>query len=164
MSAGLTDRVACDAAPPNPAAVQFARYAVAELKALALRSVAKAHARKPCAVSRKKASWVCTPTHFVRNRAARYPPMADDITATITRYIPVPVLKLDAEMPLSLQGDTADRPSPAPNAIKTRASAAAATAPAAMAAHDTAACASTIVDAGRSDSISVSGRDAICPA
>src|ERR1700733_2203818 len=125
MSAGLADRVACDAAPPNPAAVPFAKYAVAELKALALRSVAKAQARKPCAVSRKKASWVCMPTHFVLNRAARYPPTADDITATTTRYIPLPVLKLDAEMPLSLHGDTAERPRPAPNAISARAKAAA---------------------------------------
>src|SRR5580692_6246331 len=56
-------------------------------------------------------------------------------------------------MPLPLQGDIAERPSPAPNEIRTRANAAAATAPAAMAAHETAACASTIVDAGRSDSI-----------
>ncbi len=35
-----------------------------------------------------------------------------------TRYIPVPVLNVDAETPLSLQGDTADRPRPAPKAIR----------------------------------------------
>src|ERR1700731_1786197 len=75
--------------------------------------------------------------------------MADDITATITRYIPVPVLNVDAETPVSLQGDTAESPSPAPNAMSTSANAAAATAPAAMAAQDTADWASTIVAAGR---------------
>ena len=31
---------------------------------------ARAQARKPCAVSRKKTSSVCTPTHFVRSRPA----------------------------------------------------------------------------------------------
>src|ERR1700733_5746890 len=62
--------------------------------------------------------------------------------------MPVPVLKVADETPLSLQGDTAERPSPAPNAIKTRANAAAATAPAAIAAQDTPDCASTVVDAG----------------
>src|ERR1700719_1696867 len=81
--------------------------------------------------------------------------MADDITATITRYIPVPVLNVDAEMPLSLQGDTAERPSPAPNAIRRRASAAAPTAPAATAAQDTLDCASMIVDARTSVSIRI---------
>jgi hypothetical protein len=63
--------------------------------------------------------------------------------------MPVPVLNVDAETPLLLQGDTADKPRPAPNAIKRSASAAAPTAPAAMAPHDTADCASTIVDAAR---------------
>src|ERR1700722_14835166 len=71
------------------------------------------------------------------------------MTATHTRYIPVPVLNVAAETPLSLQGDTADRPRPAPKAIRRSASAAAPTAPAAIAPHDTADCASTIVDAAR---------------
>lgn len=51
----------------------------------ALRSVAKAQLMKPWAVSRKKTSLVWMPIHFVRRRAAKYPPMADDITATMTR-------------------------------------------------------------------------------
>ena len=45
----------------------------------------------------------------------------------------MPVLNVDAETPLSLQGDTADRPSPAPKAIRRSANAAAPTAPAAIA-------------------------------
>src|ERR1700686_772566 len=75
------------------------------------------------------------------------------MTATITRYIPVPVLKVDAETPLSLQGDTADRPSPAPNAIRRSAKAAAPTAPAAMAPPETADCASATDAARRSVSM-----------
>src|ERR1700689_5517326 len=71
--------------------------------------------------------------------------------------MPVLLLKVDAETPLSLHGDTADRPSPAPHAIRRRASAAAPTAPAARNPHDVADCASTIVDAARkSVSIQVS--------
>jgi hypothetical protein len=84
----------------------------------------------------------------------------------IIKYIPAPVPKVDAETPLSLQGEMVDRPSPAPNAMRTSARAAAATAPAAIAGHDTAACASTIVAAGRklASMIEISGgrnRDAI---
>src|ERR1700722_6625449 len=75
------------------------------------------------------------------------------MTATHTRYIPVPVLNVDAETPLSLQGDTADRPRPAPKAIRRRDNAAAPTAPAAIAPHDTADCASTMDAARRSVSI-----------
>src|ERR1700734_2316050 len=72
--------------------------------------------------------------------------------------MPVPVLNVAAETPLSLHGDTAERPSPAQNAIRTRDKAAAATAPAAIAGQDTAEgpadCASPIADAGlRSASI-----------
>jgi hypothetical protein len=58
---------------------------VAAPKMLALRTVASAHAINPLAVSRKKTSSVWMRVHFVRSRAARYPPIADDITATITR-------------------------------------------------------------------------------
>jgi hypothetical protein len=43
----------------------------AEASTAALRTVAKAQARKPCAVSRKQTSWVWTPTHLVRKRPAR---------------------------------------------------------------------------------------------
>src|SRR6202023_2958861 len=71
------------------------------------------------------------------------------MTATHTRYIPVPVLNVAAETPLSLQGDTADRPRPAPKAIRRSVSAAAPTAPAAIAPHDRPDCASTIVDSAR---------------
>jgi hypothetical protein len=49
----------------------------------------------------------------------------------------VPTLKVVEETPLSLHGDMADSPRPAPNAMSRRAKAAAATAPAAIAGHDT---------------------------
>src|ERR1700733_14675522 len=63
--------------------------------------------------------------------------------------MPVATLKVEAETPLSLHGETAEKPMPAPNAISRRVNAAAATAPAATAAPDTAGCASTIVVALR---------------
>src|ERR1700688_1651382 len=63
--------------------------------------------------------------------------------------MPVATLKVEAETPLSLHGETAEKPMPAPNAISRRVNAAAATAPAATAGHDTADCASTIVVALR---------------
>src|SRR5437762_5281339 len=72
------------------------------------------------------------PDHLVRRRAARYPPIADDMTATRTRYIPLAFLNVAAETPVSDHGDTDERPSPAPKAKRANESAAAATAPAAM--------------------------------
>src|ERR1700691_2514497 len=63
--------------------------------------------------------------------------------------MPVATLKVEADTPLSLHGETAEKPMPAPNATSKRVNAAAATAPAATAAHDTAGCASTIVVAPR---------------
>src|ERR1700733_12330778 len=63
--------------------------------------------------------------------------------------MPVATLKVEAETPLSLHGETAEKPMPAPNAISRRVNAAAAPAPAGTAAHDTAGCASTIVVALR---------------
>src|ERR1700733_14164498 len=63
--------------------------------------------------------------------------------------MPVATLKVEPEPPLSLHGETAEKPMPAPNATSKRVSAAAATAPAATAGHDTAGCASTIVVALR---------------
>ena len=60
--------------------------------------------------------------------------------------MPVPVLKVEADTPLSLHGDIADRPNPAPNATSASVRAAAATAPAAIAGHETpVVCTSTMV-------------------
>ncbi len=42
-----------------------------------MNTLAKAHAKKPCAVSRKKISSVRMPTYFVRSRPVRYPPRAE---------------------------------------------------------------------------------------
>src|ERR1700733_15891022 len=63
--------------------------------------------------------------------------------------MPVATLNVPAETPLSLHGETAEKPMPAPNPTSNRVNAAAATAPAATAGHDTAGCASTIVVALR---------------
>jgi hypothetical protein len=52
--------------------------------------------------------------------------------------MPVPTLKVVADTPEFDQGETADSPMPAPKATKARVKAAAATAPAATAAHETA--------------------------
>ena len=78
------------------------------------------------------------PTHLVLSRAAKYPPIAEDITATMTRYTPAAALNVPAEIPDSAQGEIEERPSPAPNAKRAKLSAAAVTAPAAILAHDTA--------------------------
>ena len=66
------------------------------------------------------------------------------------------MLNVDADTPLALQGDMVDNPSPAPKATRSSVKAAAATAPATIAAHDTPVTdgASTIVAAERrSDSM-----------
>src|ERR1700735_2585549 len=63
--------------------------------------------------------------------------------------MPVATLNVEPETPLSLHGETAEKPIPAPNATSKSVSAAAATAPAATAPHDTAGWASTIVVAPR---------------
>jgi hypothetical protein len=51
--------------------------------------------------------------------------------------MPVPTSKVDADTPVSLHGDMDENPIPAPNATSSRFSAAAATAPAATAGHET---------------------------
>jgi hypothetical protein len=72
------------------------------------------------------------PTHLVLSRAAKYPPIAEDITATMTRYTPAAALNVPAEIPDPAQGEIEERPSPAPNAKRAKLSAAAVTAPAAI--------------------------------
>jgi hypothetical protein len=59
--------------------------------------------------------------------------------------MPVPTSKVDAETPVSLHGDMDEKPIPAPNAMRRSVRAAAATAPAATAGHETldSACRST---------------------
>jgi hypothetical protein len=57
-------------------------------------------------------------------------------------------LKVDAETPESDQGDTADKPIPAPKAISSRVKAAAAMAPAATAAQETPELGRSMTDAG----------------
>jgi hypothetical protein len=51
--------------------------------------------------------------------------------------MPVPMLKVETETPLSLQGETAERLSPVPKATSNRLNAAGATAPTANAAKET---------------------------
>src|SRR4029077_5685088 len=61
--------------------------------------------------------------------------------------MPVPPSKVEADTPVSLHGDIDEKPMPAPNATSRRVSAAAATAPAATAGHETPDCASTAATA-----------------
>jgi hypothetical protein len=61
--------------------------------------------------------------------------------------MPVPTSKVDADTPVSLHGDMDEKPIPAPKATRRSVSAAAATAPAATAAHETPDCASTVAAA-----------------
>src|SRR5579862_4980183 len=70
------------------------------------------------------------PVHLLRNREAKYPPNADDIIATINRYAPVMLVKVEPETPEPDHGDTTARPNPAPSANSVRESAAATKAPA----------------------------------
>src|SRR5450755_776931 len=68
--------------------------------------------------------------------------------------MPAPTLNVVMEIPESDQGETADKPMPAPNAISSRANAADATAPAATAAHDIAdICASSAIICTSSDTM-----------
>src|SRR3982074_23307 len=62
--------------------------------------------------------------------------------------MPVPVLNVEAETPESDQGDTADKPIPAPKATSKSVSATAAAAPADTAAHDTPEFCRSITDVG----------------
>ena len=78
-------RAPCAAAGATPEAAPLTIWVVAAPRTLALSTVAKAHATNPWAVSRKKTSLVWMSGHFLRRRAAKYPPIAEDITATTTR-------------------------------------------------------------------------------
>ena len=73
----------------------------------------------------------------MRSRAAKYPPMLDAITATTTRYIPLPILKVVADTPNPVQGEIDDNPIPVPKETRMRLRAAVATAPAMIAGQDT---------------------------
>src|SRR6201993_5238469 len=86
-------------APPN---IELA----GEARRTAPRTEARAQARKPWDVSRKCNSVVCTPTHFVRSRPARYPPRAYEIIAMTMKYRPVPICKVVAEIPEFPHGET----------------------------------------------------------
>src|SRR6202008_4343858 len=54
----------------------------------AISTVANAHARKPCAESRKYSWSLCTPTQRVRSRPARKPPSAEAMIEIRQRLIP----------------------------------------------------------------------------
>jgi hypothetical protein len=60
------------------------------------------------------------------------------MTATSTRYTPAVTLKVQTDMPVSVDGETADKPKPTPSAMSARLTAAAVTAPAAILPQDTA--------------------------
>jgi hypothetical protein len=64
--------------------------------------------------------------------------MLDAITAMMQRYTPAPILNVVEEIPEFAQGETADKPIPAPNARSASVKAAEATPPATIAAHETA--------------------------
>jgi hypothetical protein len=69
--------------------------------------------------------------------------------------MPVPMLKVDAETPLLLQGEIEERPSPAPKATSRSAKAAAVTAPAATASQDTPADSVSTIVVGERKSASI---------
>src|SRR6478752_1388404 len=63
--------------------------------------------------------------------------MADEIIAMTMKYRPVPILKVVADTPELPQGDTTEKPMPAPKDRSTSVSARDATAPAKTAAQET---------------------------
>src|SRR5688500_4606747 len=109
----------------------------ADVRSAAVSTVPTAHETNPCAVSRKYTSSVCTLTHLVRSRPARYPPIAEEIrwTAIIHTIAATPTVFADA--PSFAHGEIAERPRPAPSKSRMSASAAATNAPAATAPHET---------------------------
>src|SRR5262245_62006510 len=100
--------------------------------------VATAHVINPCAVSRKKTSCVCAPTHFVRNRPVMDPPRAAESHCMIRRAIAETTVIAFADAPAPDQGDMDARSTPVATSASTIEVAAATTAPARIAAQDTA--------------------------
>src|SRR5674476_1306703 len=136
-----TDWVVTDATPwVTPADAPAVMWVTTAPRKPTPSQVAKAQARKPCAVSRKSTSCVWTPTHFVRSRPAINPPMVDESIATTMTKRPAPRLKVAADTPEAAHGDTTEKPTPAPKASKTSVSAAVVTLPAITAPQLTAEC------------------------
>src|SRR5579884_1862101 len=96
-----------------------------------------AHTRNPFAVSRKCTSSVCTDTHRVRRRPARYPPIADETASTTTSQISAATPAVMVETPTLDHGEIADSSKPAPSASRMSAIAAATNAPPITAPHET---------------------------
>ena len=92
--------------PPALTVVEMA-VPIADDNNVAMSNVATAHARKPCAVSRKKTSFVCTVTQRERNRPARYPPSTDASSCTKVTHTMVETL---AAVPEIVRWPRARRP------------------------------------------------------
>src|SRR5688572_28298935 len=90
------------AAPPK-------RDVAAVVKNAAVRTMPTAHATNPCAVSRKKTSSVCTSTHLVRKRPARYPAIAEEHRCVKIIHTMPAITTVFAEAPSYDQGETAVR-------------------------------------------------------
>ncbi len=122
--------------PAVPAAPPTAMIATIVMT-VAPNTVATAQVTNPLAVSRKNTSCVCSPTHFVRSRPVRYPPIPDEIQYSTTSHPAVTAVNAVPEAPRPAQGDTAVSPKPAPSVISISPTETAANAPASTADHPT---------------------------
>src|SRR4051794_12929402 len=101
-------------------------------------TVAKAHITNPCAVSRKKTSWVWRLAHFVRSRPVMNPPSPDATHCMTMSHTAVMTENVAADAPELGHAEIDANPSPVPNAASNNDTAAAVIAPAKIAAQDTA--------------------------
>jgi len=95
--------------------------------------VARAQAKKPCAVSRKKISSVRIPTHFVRRRPVKYPPIPEATHWVTINPMAAALPKAAGEGAEKDQGLVIVRPAPVPRAKRMIVTPIAASAPATMA-------------------------------
>src|SRR5690606_15394448 len=130
----------------------------------ALTRALRAQTRNPCAVSRKYTSSECTSTQRVRSRPATYPPTPYAMICVTIIQMMAAMPKVAADAPSPAHGDIETNPSPAPPASNVRETAAAITAPAMTAAHDTAELEASY-DLGRVETVEVTvpGCSMICP-
>src|SRR5687768_9798841 len=117
-SCGCAAAAVAPAAAAPAAAVLAARPTIAPaalVRTAAVNTTPTAHAINPFAVSRKNTSSVCTCTHRVRSRPARYPVIAEEHRwVKIIQTIPA-IATFLALAPSYAHGETADSPRPVPS-------------------------------------------------
>jgi len=104
----------------------------------AISTVAKAHAKKPWAVSRKNISSVRMPTHLVRRRPVRYPPSAEANHWVTINPMAAATPNVVGDGFENDHGRTVARPAPEAKVKSMNEMPIAASAPPAIAAHSTA--------------------------